>query len=861
LNKQIRFHAASGKELTLMAIHDGRLDLILRGVARSRKRTTAWRSGLVLLMALILAIPADGAPTLTYKTGLLTWLRADDLDGDGDTADNPANGTAVSQWKDSHTSGNHATNYTAGSQPLYRPTGGPVNMPMVEFDGTNDFMELPPLTYTAWTMFIVGRMPAGPTTTALAFGDYGTAVTHFPNLLMYRVAGTPLTFRPSMRDGVNKTIYAQDTNGWTKYAIRSAWVNDKTMTYQVTDGVSTYTGAGTRDATFSATSLGGYHVPMIGALPPSPGSSFANLQLCELLLYNSTLTTGQCAEVEGYLKDKYYPLPTIANRPATNVTATSAFLNGYLSSSSAVPDTVSVYWGQTDGGAPTSGLWQATNSWAQGAWTAGTYPTYQVSSLTENKFYYYRYYATNAIGHAWASTSEKFLAGNVWVTAPDASAMEPPPDGAVTNAGVLTIQRDPGATNDAVTIYYAWAGTATNGVDYTPSPAGTNVVLPAGVAETNITITPLQDPQWTADKPSKTAWLTLLTGAYGVGTPASTSVTIERYPVTAGANATTGAGSWTNGAIWSLGRRPVPGDDVTVKHAVLLPRSTDYLSSFTITNATLTFTNWATALHAVTVIVQSNGTLSLPAAFTTSQMSNRVWVVCSNLTIAAGGMILADARGYLTENGPGRGYYNGVHWGCGGGGYGGKGGFGQWGSGGATNGSMNEPLTPGSGGGGIDASANAGGNGGGAVRIEADGLVTVNGTVTANGANAVRPGNMGGGGGSGGGIYITCASFEGSASGILRANGGNGIMGNGAGGGGGGGGRIAVWMGVAQDYRTRYLNGETVKQVTRTNVVQSFSGTVSVTNGMHSFGSDSDQAPGTAFFFTSPPGRTVFIFR
>jgi hypothetical protein len=808
-------------------------------------------------MVLVLAMPTDGAPTLTYKTGLLTWLRADDLDGDGDTADNPANGTAVSQWNDSHTSGNHATNYTAGSQPLYRPTGGPINMPMVEFDGTNDFMSLPQLTYTAWTLFIVGRMPAGPTTTAIAFGDYGTAVTAFPNLLMYRVAGTPLTFRPSMRDGANKTIYAQDTNGWTKYAIRSAWVNDKTMTYQVTDGLSTYTGAGTRDATFSATSLGGYLVPMIGALPPSPGSSFANLQLCELLLYNSTLTDSQRAEVEGYLKDKYYPLPTIANRPATNVTATSACLNGYLFSSSAVPDTVSVYWGPTDGGNPTSGLWKATNSWAQGTWTSGTYPTYQVSPLTENKFYYYRYYATNASGHAWASTSEKFLAGNVWVTAPDASAMEPPPDGAVTNEGMLTIQRDPGATNDTMTIYYRLTATGTNGVDYTASPAGTNVVLLAGVAETNITITPLWDPRWTADKPSKTVWLTLLSGAYGVGTPASNAVTIERYPVTAGANVTTGAGSWTNGAIWSLGRRPVPGDDVTVKHAVLLTNSTDYLSSFTITNATLTFTNWATALNAATVIVQTNGTLTLPSAFPTSQMSNRVWVVCSNLTINAGGKILADARGYLTENGPGRGYPHGTFWGCGGGGYGGKGSFGQWGTGGVTNGSLNEPLNPGSGGGGIEAGSNAGGNGGGAIRIEADGVVTVHGTVTANGANAVRPGNMGGGGGSGGGIYVTCATFGGSSSGILRANGGNGIMGLGAGGGGGGGGRIAVWVGVSPDVRMRYLNGEDVRHLVKINAPMYFDGTVSISSGASSF-SGGDEGPGTIFFLSIWSRGTIF---
>jgi PKD repeat protein len=419
----------------------------------------------------------------------------------------------------------------------------------------------------------------------------------------------------------------------------------------------------------------------------------------------------------------------IENRPATGVTTTSAWLNGFLATSTA-PARVSVYWGTTDGGVPWSGLWQATNTWPEGAWTSGSSPTYHATSLTPNRFYYYRYYATNASGEAWASTSEGVL-----VAAP-------------------------------------------------------------------------------------------------------------------GVNTTTNAGIWNDGAIWSLGRRPVPGDAVTVNHAVLLTNATEVLSAFTITNAAMTFTNWGTALHAGKVTVQDRGTLTLPAAFATNQMSNRVWVVCSDFTIDPGGRILADARGYLTENGPGRGYKHASFWGCGGGGYGGKGGFGQWGGGGITNGSMNAPVDPGSGGGGVEGASMAGGNGGGAVRIEADGKVTVNGTVTANGANAVRPGNMGGGGGAGGGIYITCSSFSGT--GILRANGGNGIMGNGAGGGGGGGGRLAVWVGVPPELRTRYLNGEFVREVERTNTWQQFSGTVSVTNGTHSFGSPSDQEPGTACIFSAP---------
>ena len=34
-------------------------------------------------------------------------------------------------------------------------------------------------------------------------------------------------------------------------------------------------------------------------------------------------------------------------------------------------------------------------------------------------------------------------------------------------------------------------------------------------------------------------------------------------------------------------------------------------------------------------------------------MSNRVWIVCTDLTVEAGGRIDADGRGYTAANGPG----------------------------------------------------------------------------------------------------------------------------------------------------------------------------------------------------------------
>jgi hypothetical protein len=90
-----------------------------------------------------------------------------------------------------------------------------------------------------------------------------------------------------------------------------------------------------------------------------------------------------------------------------------------------------------------------------------------------------------------------------------------------------------------------------------------------------------------------------------------------------------------------------------------------------------------------------------------------------------------------------------------------------------------------SGGGGY---ASYGGSGGGAIHLNAAGTLTVNGTISANGATGgTYSGSYGAGGGAGGSIWLTANEMVGN--GIIRANGGAG--GNvSTGGGGGGGGRI-----------------------------------------------------------------------
>jgi hypothetical protein len=165
-------------------------------------------------------------------------------------------------------------------------------------------------------------------------------------------------------------------------------------------------------------------------------------------------------------------------------------------------------------------------------------------------------------------------------------------------------------------------------------------------------------------------------------------------------------------------------------------------------------------------------------------------IVVGNLVVGTESTIDVSGRGYINNAGPGAGASGGYFACCAAGSGAGHGGAGATvgnspvATGGGSYGSVAEPSSLGSGGG---IAGGAGGPGGGAIRLSIGGILTVQGTIRANGANGT---GAEGGGGAGGSIWIDAGGISGA--GAIVANGG---IGNRGFGGGGGGGRIAVYAG------------------------------------------------------------------
>ena len=226
---------------------------------------------------------------------------------------------------------------------------------------------------------------------------------------------------------------------------------------------------------------------------------------------------------------------------------------------------------------------------------------------------------------------------------------------------------------------------------------------------------------------------------------------------------------------------------------------------YTTTLANAAVTPLQSSIHEVTIgsgarASTNNGPVSINklnvrggGSVSTTQLVPIDITVATNLVIDTGASINLNGFGHPSTLGPSGGARTS--------GSGAGGGFGGGGARGGVNpslataayGSADSPFDFGSGGGASSTNGTGfigGGSGGGALRVNVAGVLTVNGTISANGANGITSW-WDSGGGSGGGISLNAGTINGS--GLIDARGGNGGQTYSPPGGGGGGGRIALF--------------------------------------------------------------------
>ena len=256
-------------------------------------------------------------------------------------------------------------------------------------------------------------------------------------------------------------------------------------------------------------------------------------------------------------------------------------------------------------------------------------------------------------------------------------------------------------------------------------------------------------------------------------------------------------GNWKDDASWSTGRAPQAGEKVFLLcgNTITVDESTPLLSEVVL-GGTIVMKGWDTVFNAANIVVHNIAKITCEQCTTTSDPSNRVWIACNDLVVEKGGSIDVQAKGYSANNGPGKADSKSV-----GASHAGHGGYPYMMSNGTASsrviyGDAQYPQSIGSGG--------SKRSGGGVIRVDASGIVVVNGVVTAAGGNSsdFKIYNSGGnhdGAGSGGSILITCRDFAGANGTVSVAGGGgrikrddNGNFYNDGMSAPGGGGRIAI---------------------------------------------------------------------
>jgi len=236
--------------------------------------------------------PGGGSFTPTDLSGLKLWLKADTgvYQDSAGTTPVASNNDPVGKWTDQSGQGNHFTQATAGSRPTYK-TNVQNSLPGIAGDAAAD--------YLSGTAPITG---SGNRTLIIVYKAGHADSTHYDLDLGYNSAAGG-DWSLSSKLGVHVTSGSREWNAAKSTAnyeivtIRQEGSNTNILQAWV-DGVSKSATATTAQAISTANT---------GAtiFTRNPAGGYSSSTICEILLYDSALSTTDREQVEAYLGTRY----------------------------------------------------------------------------------------------------------------------------------------------------------------------------------------------------------------------------------------------------------------------------------------------------------------------------------------------------------------------------------------------------------------------------------------------------------------------------------------------------------------------------------------------------------------------------
>ena len=230
---------------------------------------------------------------------LVLWLDGRDIDGDGATNDNPADGASVQTWEDKSGRNNDATQGTPANRATYNSTAAPLARGSLTFDGSNDTYtfgstDIPTGTNPRSFITLIEDNNSSDFAFALGYGATraaGGVGQEFNMGILSTAASQNYGFDRvggAMNSGVN-----EDNNGIIMLATRTG-SNYELFHSRTAGRVATHT---------DATNTGGTNFT-IGARPDGLGTLWTG-EIAEVIGYNKVLNEAERIIIFNYLAAKY----------------------------------------------------------------------------------------------------------------------------------------------------------------------------------------------------------------------------------------------------------------------------------------------------------------------------------------------------------------------------------------------------------------------------------------------------------------------------------------------------------------------------------------------------------------------------